>query len=98
MEDLGTCVPALHDLGVRDLQSMSPHPSSQPDTEERQELGMRLRLRLRLREGPGSRESRCAAWARPHRPIWRIVADWECGLTGETVAWKCGCVRRTVRL
>ena len=31
-----------------------------PDTEERQELG--LRLRLRLREGPGSRESRCAAW------------------------------------
>ena len=29
--DLGTCVPALHDLGVRDLQSVSPHPSSQPD-------------------------------------------------------------------
>ena len=44
---------------------MSPHPSSQPDTEERQELG--LRLRLRLREGPGSRESRCAAWTRLHR-------------------------------
>ena len=56
--DLGTCVPALHDLGVRDLQSVSPHPTPLVTTRhgsERQELGWSwgctaLRLRLRLRE------------------------------------------------
>ena len=39
MGDLGTCVPALHDLGVRDLQSPSPHPWSLPDTTRAARVG-----------------------------------------------------------
>ena len=82
-----------------------PQPSPQPDTEERQELG--LRLRLRLREGPGSRESRCAALscslrvsrffprsARVLRPVFimRAVAR-----TGEQQEVLCCLLSRTAR-
>ena len=59
--------PALHDLGVRDLQSV---PSPLVTTRHRRAARVgALRLRLRLREGLGSRgrQPRRAALTRAHR-------------------------------